>query len=286
MPESPQPPKPLPAYAGAEQGLRAAPPGGAHRPLFRRMGRGVLRMLRPLALPVLHRMDWRVRGAVDRSGTASAVLRLEEAMQAVSRMVGLLSVEGAQRHQALQDQNQDLQSQNQALQSQGHEMMARLGAVEREMLGRMELIEREMLARLELVAREQKQLGAQVGALRSDRSTPDLLEDLRSDLTIRLDAFSLSLLRAKVFSVELATLEARLKGSIEGMSEGNIGPNLTHFASRETFAGSMFKNNPEDLRTWLRDPQGVKPGNAMKIPGAPLSSDEIGKLIAYLETLN
>ena len=73
---------------------------------------------------------------------------------------------------------------------------------------------------------------------------------------------------------------------VEGVSEGNIGPNLTHFATRETFAGSMFRNNPDDLRTWLRDPQGVKPGNLMKIPGAPLSSDEIGKLIAYLETLN
>jgi len=73
---------------------------------------------------------------------------------------------------------------------------------------------------------------------------------------------------------------------VEGVSEGNIGPNLTHFASRGTFAGSMFENNPDDLRTWLRDPQGVKPGNLMQIPGAPLSSDEITKLIAYLETLN
>lgn len=73
---------------------------------------------------------------------------------------------------------------------------------------------------------------------------------------------------------------------IEGVSEGDIGPNLTHFATRGTFAGSLFENNPDDLRTWLRDPQGVKPGNLMKIPGGPLGSDEITKLIAYLETLN
>jgi len=73
---------------------------------------------------------------------------------------------------------------------------------------------------------------------------------------------------------------------VEGVSEGNIGPNLTHFASRGTFAGSIFENNPEDLRTWLRDPEAAKPGNLMKIPGAPLSPDEITKLIAYLETLN
>jgi cytochrome c oxidase subunit 2 len=73
---------------------------------------------------------------------------------------------------------------------------------------------------------------------------------------------------------------------IEGVSEGGIGPNLTHFASRETFAGSIFENTPDDLRTWLRDPQAAKPGNLMQIPGAPLTSDEITKLIAYLETLN
>jgi cytochrome c oxidase subunit II len=73
---------------------------------------------------------------------------------------------------------------------------------------------------------------------------------------------------------------------IEGVSEGDIGPNLTHFASRGTFAGSIFENTPDDLRTWLRDPQGAKPGNLMQIPGAPLTSDEITKLIAYLETLN
>ncbi len=73
---------------------------------------------------------------------------------------------------------------------------------------------------------------------------------------------------------------------VEGVSEGGIGPNLTHFATRETFAGSIFENNPDDLRTWLRDPQAAKPGNLMQIPGAPLTSDEITKLIAYLETLN
>lgn len=74
--------------------------------------------------------------------------------------------------------------------------------------------------------------------------------------------------------------------TIQGVSQGNIGPNLTKFATRGTFAGSIFKNNPDDLRTWLRDPQAAKPGNLMRIPGAPLSSDEITKLIAYLETLN
>ncbi|MGH9180123.1 MAG: c-type cytochrome, partial [Acidimicrobiales bacterium] len=73
--------------------------------------------------------------------------------------------------------------------------------------------------------------------------------------------------------------------TVAGVSEGKIGPNLTHFDSRETFAGSIFTNTPENLRKWLADPLGVKPGNDMVIPGGPLNPDEVTKLIAYMETL-
>jgi len=73
--------------------------------------------------------------------------------------------------------------------------------------------------------------------------------------------------------------------TVEGVSEGIIGPNLSHFATRTSFAGSIFANNDANLRKWLRDPQGEKPGNKMIIPGAPLTPDEITKLIAYLNTL-
>ncbi len=73
--------------------------------------------------------------------------------------------------------------------------------------------------------------------------------------------------------------------TVEGLSNATIGPNLTHFASRTTFAGSMFDNNDANLRRWLADPQGVKPGNAMVIPGGPLNPDEITKLIGYLNSL-
>ncbi|HVL04544.1 MAG TPA: cytochrome c oxidase subunit II [Acidimicrobiales bacterium] len=73
--------------------------------------------------------------------------------------------------------------------------------------------------------------------------------------------------------------------TVEGVSEGTIGPDLTHFASRTTFAGSIYDTNDANLRRWLRDPQGEKPGNAMIIPGAPLTPDEITELIVYLNTL-
>jgi cytochrome c oxidase subunit 2 len=73
--------------------------------------------------------------------------------------------------------------------------------------------------------------------------------------------------------------------TIEGVSAGKVGPNLTHLATRTSFAGSIFNNNDQNLRTWLRDPQAAKPGNRMIITGGPLNPDEITKLIAYLDTL-
>lgn len=73
--------------------------------------------------------------------------------------------------------------------------------------------------------------------------------------------------------------------TIEGVSQGMVGPNLSHFATRTTFAGSIFDNNDTNLRRWLRDPQGEKPGNKMIIPGGPLKPDEITELITYLNTL-
>ncbi|MDQ4069437.1 MAG: cytochrome c oxidase subunit II [Actinomycetota bacterium] len=73
--------------------------------------------------------------------------------------------------------------------------------------------------------------------------------------------------------------------AVAGLSTGDIGPDLTHFATRTTFAGSMLANNDANLRRWLSDPQGVKPGNKMIIPGGRLSPDEVTQLIAYLNTL-
>jgi cytochrome c oxidase subunit 2 len=72
--------------------------------------------------------------------------------------------------------------------------------------------------------------------------------------------------------------------AIEGTgASARVGPDLTHFASRPWFAGAMFENTPENVAAWLADPPGVKPG--AKMPDYGLSSDEIQKLVAYLESL-
>ena len=62
------------------------------------------------------------------------------------------------------------------------------------------------------------------------------------------------------------------------MSEG-ISPDLTHFAPN-TFAAISTHSAPAQVAA---DPQGSRA--TMIIPGAPLTPDEITKLIAYLNTL-
>jgi cytochrome c oxidase subunit 2 len=69
---------------------------------------------------------------------------------------------------------------------------------------------------------------------------------------------------------------------------GTTGPDLTHFASRDYFAGYIFKRTDENLlREWLRDAPGQKPGSKMPagIADMGLSEDDITALIAYLQGL-
>jgi cytochrome c oxidase subunit 2 len=63
----------------------------------------------------------------------------------------------------------------------------------------------------------------------------------------------------------------------------NGGPNLTHFASRDCFAGCMMPTTDENLRRWLEDPPAVKAGSWM--PDYGLSEQEIDQLIAFLDSL-
>jgi len=86
-------------------------------------------------------------------------------------------------------------------------------------------------------------------------------------------------------------------------------PNLTHFASRGVFAGSIFdlwvdqdgngeiepseigadgQFNVADLKKWLRDPPGQKPmypQGSRGMPNLNLSEQQIDALVAYLKTL-
>lgn len=62
-----------------------------------------------------------------------------------------------------------------------------------------------------------------------------------------------------------------------------IGPVLTHFASRETFAGGILETNEENVAAWLENPQALKAGAQM--PNLRLSDEQIAALTAYLLSL-
>jgi cytochrome c oxidase subunit 2 len=71
--------------------------------------------------------------------------------------------------------------------------------------------------------------------------------------------------------------------SIAGVSVGHIGPDLTHFASRRTFAGSLMQSTPENLVKWIENPQHMKPGALM--PNLGMTGEQSKALATYLLSL-
>ena len=64
---------------------------------------------------------------------------------------------------------------------------------------------------------------------------------------------------------------------------GTFGPDLTHLMSRANIGSGIVPNNPENLRSWVHDPQAVKPGNLM--PDMQLSDKELEQVVTYLSSL-
>lgn len=63
---------------------------------------------------------------------------------------------------------------------------------------------------------------------------------------------------------------------------GKVGPSLESIAGRAYVAGRL-QNNPENLETWIVDPQSVDPGNAM--PATGVTPGQARDIAAYLYTL-
>ena len=64
---------------------------------------------------------------------------------------------------------------------------------------------------------------------------------------------------------------------------GDLGPDLTHLASRLTLAAGTLPNTPGHRYGWVADPQAIKPGNRM--PAVPMSAAELHGVVRYLGTL-
>jgi len=71
-----------------------------------------------------------------------------------------------------------------------------------------------------------------------------------------------------------------IRGTLAG---GQLGPDLTHIASRESIAAGTLPQNPGNLAAWISDPQHIKPGNLM--PKMSLRSHEMIAILHYLEQL-
>jgi cytochrome c oxidase subunit 2 len=69
----------------------------------------------------------------------------------------------------------------------------------------------------------------------------------------------------------------------ETKANGKFGPDLTHLMSRETLGSGVVANTEENLRSWVRDPQHIKPGALM--PNMQLTDDELNQVVAYLLSL-
>ena len=71
--------------------------------------------------------------------------------------------------------------------------------------------------------------------------------------------------------------------TIQGLSAGTLGPNLTHFGSRKTFAGGMMASNQGNLVKWVENPDHMKPGALM--PNLGMKGEQSQALAAYLLSL-
>ncbi len=85
---------------------------------------------------------------------------------------------------------------------------------------------------------------------------------------------------AEVFARDCASCHA-IRGTA---ADGNVGPDLTHLATRRTLGAITIRNDPDHLRRWIRDSQAYKPGNLM--PSFPLGSRDLDALVAYLGSLD
>src|SRR5207237_997515 len=71
--------------------------------------------------------------------------------------------------------------------------------------------------------------------------------------------------------------------TIEGVSAGMLGPNLTHFGGRTMLAAGMWPNTPDNVAAWVREPQRLKPG--AKMPELGLTDAQANAVAAYLTGL-
>jgi cytochrome c oxidase subunit 2 len=103
----------------------------------------------------------------------------------------------------------------------------------------------------------------------------------------------------KTFSSSLCIGCHTIKGN--PMAQSPIGPNLTHVGSRYTIAGSLYPNDTDHLRLWIKNAREMKAGVLMPTIGmgemdpqlkakvtagmGGLTDQQIADIVAYLQAL-
>ena len=72
--------------------------------------------------------------------------------------------------------------------------------------------------------------------------------------------------------------------TVRGTAAGGIlGPDLSHFGSRESIASGLLPNTRANLIAWINNTQTIKPG--VKMPELHMLASEIDDVTTYLEGL-
>jgi cytochrome c oxidase subunit II len=104
--------------------------------------------------------------------------------------------------------------------------------------------------------------------------------------------------RAQLQPTQTPTSDAAAKGralfqtstcinchAIRGVAgaDAHVAPDLTHVASRRQLGAGILENTPANMRSWLKNPQHIKPGALM--PDFNLTDQQLDQLGEYLATL-
>ncbi len=73
----------------------------------------------------------------------------------------------------------------------------------------------------------------------------------------------------------------RIRGTV---ADGRFGPDLTHFASRDTLAAGTVPNTAPNVAQWIKEPAHYKDGALM--PAMHLDDGQIARVTAYVESLH
>lgn len=90
----------------------------------------------------------------------------------------------------------------------------------------------------------------------------------------------MAMLGAALFQHKTCGSCHRIRGT---EANADVGPDLSHLASRKTLLAGMEANNKENLSAWISNPQEVKPGAHM--PNFIFEKDTINAIVDYLSEL-